>query len=195
MLVNPRFEQMKSMLYRFSRLRSNDGGGFTLVELLVVISIIAILSVVGLTIFSEAQKAARDARRRADIDTISAALELYKTYEGSYPLVSVTGAALGTWNVSWSSHLGLAQDDPTDWKDLGDTLASYIRNMPVDPQNIDSANGCSTVSSCHLYHYCSDGTSFILIVNLEGPSNQQGTPDLTNCPTGGSNLFWAVSRQ
>lgn len=51
--------------------------GFTLVELLVVISIIAILSVIGITIFSSAQKSARDSKRRADIDSIAKALEIH----------------------------------------------------------------------------------------------------------------------
>ncbi len=53
----------------------NNPAGFTLVELLVVISIIAILSVIGITIYSGVQKNARDARRRGDIDSISNAWE------------------------------------------------------------------------------------------------------------------------
>lgn len=50
--------------------------GFTLVELLVVISIISILSVIGITIFTGAQKTARDARRRVDIEEIAKAMEI-----------------------------------------------------------------------------------------------------------------------
>ncbi|MBI2018651.1 prepilin-type N-terminal cleavage/methylation domain-containing protein [Candidatus Daviesbacteria bacterium] len=49
--------------------------GFTLVELLVVISIIAILSVIGITVFGNVQQRARDARRKADIDSIAKAME------------------------------------------------------------------------------------------------------------------------
>lgn len=50
--------------------------GFTLVELLVVVSIISILAVVGLVIFFGTQSRARDATRKSDLKTISEALEL-----------------------------------------------------------------------------------------------------------------------
>lgn len=50
--------------------------GFTLVELLVVVAIIAILSVIGLTIFTGVQANARDARRKTDIEAIANALEV-----------------------------------------------------------------------------------------------------------------------
>lgn len=49
--------------------------GFTLVELMVVIAIIAILATVGIVFFSNAQKNARDTKRRNDIDAIATALE------------------------------------------------------------------------------------------------------------------------
>ncbi len=55
----------------------NNPQGFTLVELLVVISIIAILSIIGITLFSGVQKNARDARRKADIQSIQKALEAH----------------------------------------------------------------------------------------------------------------------
>lgn len=51
------------------------GRGFTLVELLVVVAIIAVLAVVGVTVFANVQVNARDARRRADLDALSKALE------------------------------------------------------------------------------------------------------------------------
>lgn len=53
--------------------------GFTLVELLVVVAIIAILATIGLTVFSGAQANARDARRKSDIDAIAAAIENKRT--------------------------------------------------------------------------------------------------------------------
>lgn len=58
--------------------------GFTLVELLVVVAIIAILSVIGLTIFTSAQSNARDARRKSDVDAIANALETNKPVASIY---------------------------------------------------------------------------------------------------------------
>ncbi len=65
--------------------QSNQVKGFTLVELLIVISIIAILSVIGITVFSGIQKGARDARRKADIDSIAKAYEVKYSAIGTYP--------------------------------------------------------------------------------------------------------------
>lgn len=56
--------------------------GFTLVELLVVITIIAILSAIGLVIFTNVQKGARDSKRKGDIDAIAVALEANKPQGG-----------------------------------------------------------------------------------------------------------------
>ncbi|MBI3379587.1 prepilin-type N-terminal cleavage/methylation domain-containing protein [Candidatus Gottesmanbacteria bacterium] len=60
--------------------------GFTLLELLVVISIIAILISLGMTSFSTSQKKGRDAKRKSDIKEVQNALEQYYSVCGfTYP--------------------------------------------------------------------------------------------------------------
>lgn len=56
--------------------------GFTLVELLVVISIISILAIIGITIYSGVGRNARDAKRRGDINAIVKVLEIH--YRSGY---------------------------------------------------------------------------------------------------------------
>lgn len=58
--------------------------GFTLIELLVVVTIIAFLAVIGAAAFGNVQKNARDAKRRADVDAVSKALEANKNADGTY---------------------------------------------------------------------------------------------------------------
>lgn len=58
---------------------------FTLVELLVVISIISILMAVGAVNYQKSVKLSRDSKRKADLEQIRQALETYRSEIGSYP--------------------------------------------------------------------------------------------------------------
>lgn len=70
--------------------------GFTLIELIVVITIIAVLTVAGVISFGGASKRARDSRRMADLEKIRIALELYRQSVGSsYP--STIGTLVPTY--------------------------------------------------------------------------------------------------
>lgn len=60
--------------------------GFTLIELIVSVTIIAVLTVAGVVSYGGASKKARDSRRMADLEKIRIALELYRQGTGSsYP--------------------------------------------------------------------------------------------------------------
>ena len=73
--------------------------GFTLIELVVVISILAILSGVLVPRVSSHLRAARDARRLADIKAVRAAIEQYYADKGSYPSPNAN-SSYGGWDVS-----------------------------------------------------------------------------------------------
>ncbi len=57
---------------------------FTLLELLVVIGIIAVLLGMGAVSYSTAQKKARDAKRKSDLQTLQNCLEQYYSYNNNF---------------------------------------------------------------------------------------------------------------
>ncbi len=59
--------------------------GFTLIELMVTIGIIAILSAVLFASYNSAREQARDKLRMSDLKEMQVALELYKAQHGQYP--------------------------------------------------------------------------------------------------------------
>lgn len=73
--------------------------GFTLIELVVVISILAILSGVLVPRVSSHLESARDARRLADVKAVRAAVEQYFLDRGSYPPANAN-SQFGGWDVS-----------------------------------------------------------------------------------------------
>src|SRR5260221_1387696 len=78
------------------KLLKKNQQGFTLVELLVAIAIIAILAIIGLTVFTGLQRGARDATRRSDVQAVSKALEAnYDTSGGRYTALATSQFAGG----------------------------------------------------------------------------------------------------
>lgn len=70
--------------YKLSSVVANFG--FTLIELLVVISIIGILSAIGISSFTQSQKQARDVQRKSDLKQYQTALENFAGANGGlYP--------------------------------------------------------------------------------------------------------------
>lgn len=141
--------------------------GFTLVELLVVISIIGIL--ISLSIFGlqGARVSSRDAKRKADLEAIRSGIEIYKADCDKYP--TSASPALFTLPASTSlngsgSPSGCAEDN------------AYITTTPTDP--ISSQN----------YSYKSlDGLTYYLCASLEQvPSPLPG--NVSNCASCGSGI-------
>lgn len=142
----------------------SNRSGFTLIELLVVISIIVILSVIGLAVFSGVQKNARDARRREDIAAIAQALEANKavnspTYSvlansqfqsGSIPQDTTTAKYCAAFSTSTTAP-GIA----TAW-----TAADQCPTAPAGYTVISETNPAATAVSWTLCALLEGGTFF-----------------------------------
>ena len=136
--------------------------GFTLVELLVVISIIAILSVIGITIFSGVQKSARDARRRGDIDAIAKALEVH--YQVPEPEFCASGYNYCAPHSSWFSGNSI----PKDPKGLRDP-ANPSSDSYIYPGDLQPYGGSQTDPSAR------SANTFTICADLEGDGVWDGT--------------------
>jgi prepilin-type N-terminal cleavage/methylation domain-containing protein len=70
-------------------------GGFTIVELLIVVVVIAILATISIVAYTNIQNRANDAAIQSDVRSIAKQFDLYKVENGVYP----AGATqLGTFN-------------------------------------------------------------------------------------------------
>lgn len=91
--------------------------GFTLIELIVVISIIGILSSLLVANFMNVRYKTRDGVRKKDLEQIRLALETYRIDAGEYPV--------NIYPISSSNCSG------SDSLQLGSTI--YMESIPCDP--------------------------------------------------------------
>ena len=69
-------------------MKKNKQAAFTLIELLVSATIIILLTAAGLVSFSQAAVTSRNAKRKADLETIRQALTIYKQDHAYYALTT-----------------------------------------------------------------------------------------------------------
>jgi prepilin-type N-terminal cleavage/methylation domain-containing protein len=150
--------------------------GFTLIELLTVIAIIGIITAASATILNPAGQLAkaRDAERKAELQQIRSALELYRSDNGTYP---VSGWVSSSQGDSWIPGL----------------TPNYLKIVPKDPKN---NLGYPWSRGVHTYAYQSEsvcgivaGTSYILTTRLENTND----PEINNNIQYGSCSWPAVA--
>lgn len=69
--------------------KKNQRKGFTLIEILVVATIIIVVAAIGLVSYSNAQVKARDAQRAQDLENVRTTLLLFRTENGYYPTAGI----------------------------------------------------------------------------------------------------------
>jgi type II secretion system protein G len=100
--------------------------GFTIVELLIVIVVIAILAAISLVTYNGVQQRARDSQRKSDISYVQKALGLYFIDNDGYPACNggvYKGVGVGQTCTLSSANLVAA------------LVPKYVSKLPVDPTN------------------------------------------------------------
>jgi len=87
--------------------------GFTFIEMLVVVTIMAVLTAVGASSFKVANQKARDGRRLGDLQQIRAALELYRTDQNVYPTTAQFPAVGGNLTFGTTTYMSDRPGDPS----------------------------------------------------------------------------------
>lgn len=144
--------------------------GFTLVELLVVISIIGILSTLILANFNAARERGRDAQRKSDLRNIQTALRLFYNDIGRYP-TSENGNIIGCFS---NSPVYRACTWGEQWKDPVNNSTVYMSTLPKDPLN-------TSTNLVQYYYTWVDSDNYILQTCLENKSD-------TVCDTTGATM-------
>lgn len=138
--------------------------GFTIVELLIVIVVIAILAAITVVAFNGIQARARDATRQSDIRQVQKLVEMYYAEHGEYPKTadSISTPAATTVRSDANCTIGTKQ---ADW--VPDLDTKLPQSIPNTGKGARGETGC--------YMYTSDGTNYILSAwnNIEtGPQTK-----------------------
>lgn len=128
--------------------------GFTLIEVLVTVTIISLLTIIGAVSYQQTAIASRDAKRKADLETVRQALVLFKVDNGTYPVYQGSNQY-----ANFTSAL-------TDLSTGSVTYLSSQQNI-VDPKQGTTGFG---------YRYTSAGPTFNLCATLEKDGSDYCAP-------------------
>ena len=120
--------------------------GFTLLELLIVVSIIAILSVALILVLNpaEALKKSRDSQRLSDLSTMKTALGLYMTSTTTPQLAGTSNAACKTTPATaWAGPFKIYYSSPTSVTDvtLDGSTVTTVAQASVGSANLGLTDG------------------------------------------------------
>ena len=130
----------------------NGERGFTLIEILIVVAIIAVLASAVLIGLGPIQRQGRDARRISDLRQVQNALELYYGKCGYYPGTTQATSPCGAFSAI------------SAWTDVTTALVGSVlgvAQIPNDP----------TAGTNYFYGTSGTGNSYVLGATLEDANN------------------------
>lgn len=120
-------------------LKNTRKQGFTLIEILVAATIIAVLVTIGIVSYASINKRSRDSKRKSDLEQVRSALEMFRSDNGYYP-----DAGAGNWAQA---------------SNLSTTLvATYMPAVPSDPSTGTYYYKATAKSGASYYGYCVCGS-------------------------------------
>lgn len=154
---------------------------FTLIELMVVLSIISLISSIVFASLSQVRMQGRDTRRLSEIKQISIALELYYADKGKYPDNQFD--VPGTFLYADSRHTNA---DPCNlpvcnagvpfWSNLmGFLVPTYLPTIPLPPNN-NGGDG-AMCANCDEYRYAANsyGRGYSICTYVASDKNKNGS--------------------
>ena len=139
--------------------------GFTIVELLIVMSILAVLATFFISGYTGTQRRARDAQRKSDLKQIANSFEIFFSDHKRYPPASGTQIAACTYNAVAETGTACA------WASgqFSDGTTVYFKTVPGDPSG----------GYTYVYRTDANGTNFKLYARLENPEDPDIITGLT----------------
>lgn len=158
---------MKKLSYKNSNFKLLVPRGFTLIEVMVVVVILAILAAIIVPRIMRRPEEAKIVAAKQDILAIENAMDLYKLDNGFYPSTEQGLQALVLRPTT--------QPIPENWETGG-----YLKNLPKDPWG-------------HAYHYLNPGKHGEIDIFTFGANNQPGGTG-TNATIGNWDMSHAVNQ-
>jgi prepilin-type N-terminal cleavage/methylation domain-containing protein len=166
--------------------------GFTIVEIMVVVTVMSILAGVIVVASLDSGKQSRDTERQADLRALQTAVELYKLKNGRYP-EGCNGPSSATVldQNSWSGQIGtnfvcnLNNGIYASYVGTGEYIIGlapeFIPTLPTDPK----LSSTTPTNSGYVYAVNLDGTVFkIMALNTVETEVVSTNHQLYRCGTG-----------
>ena len=175
--------------------------GFTIVELLIVIVVIAILAAITIVAYNGIQQRARDSARSSAVENIQKALESYRAINGVYPPVapgttSATAPAgfSGVWQMSggYSYSVDTAGNWLVNLTKATSAGAPLLSKVPVDPTN-DNQHYFAYYSSAAGLGACQEPFYILTVQGYESSGDIPSSSHDVNCTSGGTTAHWTLA--